>query len=339
MKARTKKTFKKMMVIITSLIVLMFLVFCFLLFAPIKLDKPYRLTIKPNQGYSQTTAILKENGIIRSRYVMLFASYLAGAHKDLKPGMYKIQDSVSTWNIIQHLKLGHPEKLSFTVNEGMTFAQFRMRVNAAEGLEFETKQLSEKELLKKLGSPYEKGEGLLFPSTYVYNWGDSDLSLYNQAYQLMQTELQNAWEGRQAGLPYKDPYELLIMASIIEKETAHPDDREKVSAVFVNRLNQGMKLQTDPTVIYGMGERYRGKLYRSEWRRDSPYNTYTREGLTPTPIALAGRAALQAAAHPSSDEYLYFVSRMDGTGLSQFSHTLDEHNKAINDYIRKRKKK
>lgn len=322
----------------SGIIILAVLIFCFLLFAPIKLDKPYRLSIKPNQGYSQTTRILKENGAIRSRYVMLLVGYLTNSQKELKPGMYKIQDGVSTWNIIQHLKLGHPEKLSLTINEGMTFAQFRARVNASEGIIFEVKNISEKELLKKLDSPYEKAEGLLFPSTYVYNWGDSDLSLYRQAYQFMQTELENAWEDRQAGLPYKEPYELLIMASIIEKETAHPDDREKVSAVFVNRLNTGMRLQTDPTVIYGMGERYRGKLYRSEWRRDSAYNTYTRDGLTPTPIALPGKEALHAAAHPSSDQYLYFVSRMDGTGLSQFSHTLDEHNQAIKDYIRKKKK-
>ncbi len=269
---------------------------------------------------------------------MLLASYLAGTHKQLKPGLYKIQGRVSTWNVIQHLRDGHPERMSVVIVEGMTFAQFRSRINASEGLVFETKGLSEEALLKKMDSSYSKGEGVLFPSTYVYNWGDSDISLYRQAHQNMNKALQEAWDGRKEGLPYKNPYELLTMASIVEKETAHKDDRAKVAAVFVNRLNIGMKLQTDPTVIYGMGDRYKGTLYRSEWRRDSEYNTYTRDGLTPTPIALPGKAALEAAANPSDDQYLFFVSRMDGTGLSQFSHTLAEHNQAINDYIRKKKK-
>ena len=137
-------------------------------------------------------------------------------------------------------------------------------------------------------------------------------------------------------MPYKTPYELLIMASLIEKETAHEEDRRDVAAVFRNRLAIGMRLQTDPTVIYGMGDAYQGKIRRADLQRDTPYNTYTRNGLTPTPIALPSRAALDAAANPSSSKYLYFVSRMDGTGKSQFSHTLDEHNAAVRQYILKK---
>ena len=333
-----KSRLKKVGIGIVGALLLMVSIFCFLLFYPLTLNKTYPLVVKPQQGYGQTVRLLKENGAIRSNNVMLLASYLVGTHKQLKPGLYKIQGRVSTWNVIQHLRDGHPERMSVVIVEGMTFAQFRSRINASEGLVFETKALSEEALLKKLGSSYAKGEGVLFPSTYVYNWGDSDISLYRLAHKNMDKALQDAWDGRKEGLPYKNPYELLTMASIVEKETAHKDDRAKVAAVFVNRLNIGMKLQTDPTVIYGMGDRYKGKLYRSEWRRDSAYNTYTRDGLTPTPIALPGKAALEAAANPSDDRYLYFVSRMDGTGLSQFSHTLDEHNQAINDYIRKKKK-
>ena len=152
----------------------------------------------------------------------------------------------------------------------------------------------------------------------------------------MQSRLKDAWEGRQDGLPYKTPYEMLIMASLIEKETAHEDDRAHVASVFVNRIEAGMRLQTDPTVIYGMGDAYKGKIRKADLRRDTPYNTYTRDGLPPTPIALPGKAALEAAAHPSAEKYLYFVSKMDGTGLSQFSHTLNEHNAAVRKYILKK---
>ena len=333
------KPIKKIILGCVSALVVIAVVFCFLLFYPLKLNAVYSLTVKPGQAYGQTVRMLDENGAIRSRHVMLMVSSVMGTHKQLKPGMYRIQGSVSTWDIIKHLQIGHPDRMSVTIVEGMTFTQFRNRVNKAEGLNFETKNLSESQLLQKISAPHEKGEGLLFPDTYIYNWGDTDLSLYKQAYERMQEHLNEAWENRQENLPYQNPYELLTMASIVEKETAHENDRAKVAAVFVNRLNIGMKLQTDPTVIYGMGDRYKGVLYRSEWKRDSPYNTYTRHGLTPTPIALPGKKALEAAANPSDDKYLYFVSRMDGTGLSQFSHTLDEHNRAIEEFIRKRKKK
>lgn len=152
----------------------------------------------------------------------------------------------------------------------------------------------------------------------------------------MQRRLNEAWAGRQDGLPYKNPYEMLIMASLIEKETGHEADRDHVASVFVNRLKIGMRLQTDPSVIYGMGAAYKGKIRKADLRRDTPYNTYTRGGLPPTPIALPGKAALDAAAHPSGEKYLYFVSKMDGTGLSQFSHDLTEHNAAVRKYILKK---
>ena len=153
----------------------------------------------------------------------------------------------------------------------------------------------------------------------------------------MQRELNKAWEAKQANLPYQKPYDLLIMASLVEKETAHEDDRSDVAAVFRNRLAKGMRLQTDPAVIYGMGAAYQGKIRKADLQRDTPYNTYTRTGLPPTPIALPGRAALQAAANPADSDYLYFVSRMDDTGRSQFSRTLDEHNAAVQKYILKKK--
>jgi UPF0755 protein len=205
-------------------------------------------------------------------------------------------------------------------------------------LEHETKGLSTQALLQKIDPKQEAKhpEGLFFPDTYEYTPGMSDVDLYKTSYEKMQGQLQDAWDDRQGNLPYKTPYELLIMASIIEKETAHPDDRTNVSAVFVNRLRIGMRLQTDPTVIYGMGDAYNGRIRRSDLRRPTAYNTYVIDGLPPTPISLPSTAALEAAAHPSAEKYLYFVSKMDSTGESYFSHDLKEHNDAVNKYIRKR---
>ncbi|WP_434778979.1 endolytic transglycosylase MltG [Neisseria sp. Ec49-e6-T10] len=329
---------KKLFIGLCVLVVVLACVFAALLLTPIKLAEPYRLTITKNQSYGQIVRTLEKDKVIRNRYVMLGTAYVLKAQTKLKPGMYRFKGQVSIWQIIKILRNEKPTQLAVTIVEGMTFAQFRQRVNRAEGLDIQTRKMSEAQILEAIGSPYKKAEGLFFPSTYMYDWGSTDLSIYKLAYSTMQKELNQAWEERQTNLPYQTPYELLTMASIVEKETAHPDDRNHVAAVFVNRLKIGMRLQTDPTVIYGMGDRYQGKLYRSEWKKDSPYNTYTRYGLTPTPISLPGKAALEAAAHPSGAEYLYFVSRADGTGLSQFSHTLNEHNAAVNKFIRKRKK-
>ena len=202
----------------------------------------------------------------------------------------------------------------------------------------DTRGWSNEKLLQTIDpdAPSSNPEGLFFPDSYEIDADSSDLQLYRLAYRTMQQRLHAAWDERQSGLPYQNPYELLIMASLVEKETGHEADRRHVAAVFVNRLAIGMRLQTDPTVIYGMGSRYQGRIRKADLQRDTPYNTYTRTGLTPTPIALPGRAALEAAAHPSAEKYLYFVSKMDGTGLSQFSHNLDEHNAAVRKYILKR---
>ena len=202
----------------------------------------------------------------------------------------------------------------------------------------DTRGWSNEKLLQAIDpdAPSSNPEGLFFPDSYEIDADSSDLQLYRLAYRTMQQRLHAAWDERQSGLPYQNPYELLIMASLVEKETGHEADRRHVAAVFVNRLAIGMRLQTDPTVIYGMGSRYQGRIRKADLQRDTPYNTYTRTGLTPTPIALPGRAALEAAAHPSTEKYLYFVSKMDGTGLSQFSHNLDEHNAAVRKYILKR---
>ncbi|MBP6116571.1 MAG: endolytic transglycosylase MltG [Neisseriaceae bacterium] len=309
-----------------------------LLFYPFALDKTYSLNIKKNQGYSQIVSQLKKDGVIKSELLMKAVAYSLGGQDKLRPGVYRFRKSASTWHIIRVLLNEKPEARYVTILEGANFSQMRATIAQSGGLQHVTKGLSEAELLKQIdpNTPYTKAEGLFFPDTYQYNEGETDLNLYTLAYKNMQRQLAAAWEDRQYDLPYKDPYELLIMASIIERETGHEADRRHVAAVFVNRLNIGMRLQTDPTVMYGISPNFKGRLRRADLRRDTPYNTYTRAGLTPTPISLPSQKALEAAAHPSSEKFLYFVSMMDGSGLSYFSHDLPEHNQAVRKYILKR---
>lgn len=320
------------------IIIIAMVVYTILLFLPKHHTQPYRLVVNKGQGISAVSRKLIADNQIYNRWVLVSAAYLVGKHNTLVAGSYQLPANVSTWDIITRLKQDLPDTISVQIIEGMNFAQMRNIINKTDGIEHITQNLSDEELLKQIApnAPSQKPEGLFFPSRYQIDSGSTDLAIFQAAYQTMQKELNKAWNNRQANLPYNTPYELLIMASLIEKETAHAEDRHDVAAVFRNRLAINMRLQTDPTVIYGMGEAYKGKIRRSDLRQDTPYNTYTRHGLPPTPIALPSKAALEAAANPSDSKYLYFVSRMDGTGKSQFSHTLDEHNAAVRKYILKK---
>jgi UPF0755 protein len=217
-----------------------------------------------------------------------------------------------------------------SVIEGWTFHQMRAALNATPDITHDTLNLSDAEILQRIGAPENHPEGLFFPDTYNFAAGSSDLTIFRRAYQAMQQRLQAAWEAREPGLPLETPYQALILASIVEKETGTPGDRPMIAGVFVNRLRKGMLLQTDPTVIYGLGEQFDGNLRKRDLLADNSYNTYTRPGLTPTPIALPGVAALQAALHPAQTDALYFVARGDGS--SHFSSSLAEHNQAVNQY-------
>ena len=217
-----------------------------------------------------------------------------------------------------------------TLVDGSTFAQWRARVGQNPDLKHETRDLTEAEIAVRLGIEGDRIDGWLFPDTYLFDKQSSDLELFARAHRAMQKKLECAWNERDQGLPYRNPYEALIMASIIEKETGRVDDRALVAAVFVNRLRKGMLLQTDPTVIYGLGDQFDGNLRKRDLQADTPYNTYTRGGLPPSPIAMPGAGAIQAALHPADSDALYFVARGDGS--SQFSKTLDEHNKAVSKY-------
>jgi UPF0755 protein len=192
--------------------------------------------------------------------------------------------------------------------------------------------LSDAELLQAIGAEENHLEGLLFPDTYFYAPHTSDLDVLRRAYRLQHDKLLAAWETRAQGLPYRTPYEALIMASIVEKETGAAAERPRIAGVFINRLKLGMRLQTDPTVIYGLGDRFDGNLRRDDLQRDTPYNTYTRTGLPPTPIAMPSEAAIEAALNPAKTDALYFVARGDGTHV--FSSTLEAHNRAVNRYQR-----
>ena len=257
---------------------------------------------------------------------------ITGKAGQIKAGSYELKPDTSPRRLITQLVRGEFAQESLTIIEGWTFRQMRQAVDAAPNLKHETAKLSDQELLAKIAPQYKAPEGLFFPDTYLFAKGASDLSIYRQAHEMMMKRLKAAWDKRDPGLPYTDPYQALIMASLVEKETGQKSERTMIAGVFVNRLKAGMLLQTDPTVIYGMGDKYDGKIRKKDLETDTPYNTYTRAGLPPTPIALPGIQSLAAATAPAKTEALYFVSRGDGT--SHFSVSLNEHNKAVNQYQR-----
>jgi UPF0755 protein len=260
---------------------------------------------------------------------------VTGKAGQIKAGSYELKPDTTPRRLLSQLVRGEFAQESLTIIEGWTFRQMRQAVDAAPNLKHDTAKLSDKELLAKVApdANYAGPEGLFFPDTYLFAKNASDLQVYKQAHEMMMKHLKTAWEKREPGLPYNDPYQALIMASLVEKETGQKGERAMIAGVFVNRLKTGMLLQTDPTVIYGMGDKYDGKIHKKDLETDTPYNTYTRAGLPPTPIALPGVQSLAAALAPAKTEALYFVSRGDGT--SHFSSNLNEHNNAVNQYQRK----
>lgn len=247
-------------------------------------------------------------------------------------GEYQLKAGMNPRQVLQHLASGKVIQYRFTIVEGWSLKQLAEALSARDDLVQAPVLHDPREWnFKQLFNDMEHPEGWFLPETYVFVKGDSTGDILQRAYQSMLAELEDAWNSRDMALPLTDPYELLTLASIIEKETALDSERGEIAGVFVRRLNKRMRLQTDPTVIYGMGDQYDGDIRRKDLRTDTPYNTYTRHGLPPTPIALPGRASLQAAAHPDAGETLYFVA--DGKGGHTFSRTLEEHQKAVNKLI------
>ena len=258
---------------------------------------------------------------------------LAGAA--LHSGEYRLTPGMTAAALLQLWQRGEVVQYSLTLVEGWNFRQVRAALAKQVKLEQTLADLSDDDLMARLGRPGENPEGRFFPDTYRYVRGMSDLDLLKQARDRLDQVLAEEWEKRADKLPYTDPYQALIMASLVEKETGVPEERQQIAGVFVRRLRTGMLLQTDPTVIYGLGQRYNGNLTRNHLREPTPYNTYVISGLPPTPIALAGREAIHAALHPADGRTLYFVARGDGSHV--FSETLGEHNQAVRDYQLKRR--
>jgi UPF0755 protein len=249
----------------------------------------------------------------------------------IKAGTYEYKPGTTPIRLIDQLVRGEFAQESLTIIEGWTFKQMRAAINAAKSLRHDTLKLSDKELMAQISTEYKSPEGLFFPDTYLFAKGSSDLALFKQAHLLMLERLNAAWAKRAADLPYTSPYQALVMASIVEKESGQKSERGMIAGVFVNRMKIGMMLQTDPAVIYGI-EAFDGDIRKKDLEKDTPYNTYTRTGLPPTPIALPGVQALDAAMNPAKTTALYFVARGDGT--SQFSDNLNDHNRAVNKFQR-----
>lgn len=329
----TKKHVLVAAAIMAAIAVILVSSFVFWMHAPVfSRGKPVPFEIAAGGTAKNVIRQLDEQDVPINGALFSLLVRLSGNSASLRSGPYELRAGESPARLLQKITRGIFALESLTIIEGWNFRQMRQAMAKHPALKHETAELPDRELLKQLGLHRHAGEGLFYPDTYLFRKGTPDMQVYRLAYEAMMSRLNALWENRDPALPYKNPYEALIMASIIEKETGHPDDRSKVSGVFINRLKIGMKLQTDPTVIYGMGKKYTGKIRRRDLQTDTPYNTYTRYGLPPTPIALPGNEALDAAFHPAETDALYFVARGDGS--SHFSRNLDEHNKAVDKYIR-----
>ncbi|GHA89510.1 endolytic transglycosylase MltG [Modicisalibacter luteus] len=300
--------------------------------APVAIDEPTLYEVPRGASYHRIVRELAERGIISEDWPFRVLARLSpNSLPQLRAGEFMIEPGMSGRELIALLSSDQVVTYSLTIPEGWTFDDMRDALADASKLTQLTNDMSDEEVMAELGHPEQHPEGRFFPDTYRYHKGISDLDILRQAYDRMQAELTRAWEMRVEGLPLDSPYDALIMASLIERETGVDGERRQIAGVFVRRLERGMRLQTDPTVIYGMGDAYEGNITRADLRRATPYNTYVIDGLPPTPIALPGRAALQAAVDPAEGDSLYFVAKGDGS--HHFSRTLNEHNAAVRRYI------
>ena len=294
---------------------------------------PVEFSIASGSGLRSSMKQVHAAGVPAPPLLMEFLVRGLGKGGVIKPGSYRLMPGTTPLGLIDMLVRGNTIKESITLIEGWTFEQMRAELARQTWLKHDSAELNLEQLLDKVAPGFSHPEGIFYPDTYVYERGSSDLRIYQQAHQQLMKKLQQAWKARAADLPYDNPYEALIMASIVEKETGKAEERKRIASVFINRLRRGMLLQTDPTVIYGMGDRFDGNIRKHDLQTDTPYNTYLRPGLPPTPIALPGRAAIDAALNPEQGKDLYFVARGDGS--SEFSDNLDDHNRAVNRYQRR----
>ena len=293
---------------------------------------PKTLNVVPGTNLRSLSAMLEREGVVGNAQVFWLLGRILGKAGTLKVGVYTLDRPLTPLELYAMIQRGEVSQAMVQFIEGWNWREVRAALAAQPMLKNESASMSDTEILQAIGAGEDHIEGLLFPDTYFYAPHTSDLSVLRRAYRRQHEKLMAAWETRAPGLPYRTPYEALIMASIVEKETGVAFERPRIAGVFLNRLRLGMRLQTDPTVIYGLGARFDGNLRKVDLQHDTPYNTYTRAGLPPTPIAMPSEAAIQAALNPARTDALYFVARGDGTHV--FSSTLDAHNRAVNRYQR-----
>lgn len=303
-------------------------------FTPASLVKsPLEFEIRPGTGLRGAAADIAKAGVEFPSWQFSWLGRFTGKAGDLKAGSYEIHEGVTPWDLLKKITRGDVTQAEIVFIEGKTFRDMRAALDANPNLRHDSRGLSDAEVLLRIGASEAHPEGLFFPDTYLFAKQSSDLDVLRRAYRVMQRRLAVEWENRDPTVPYSTPYQALIMASIVEKETGRPADRPFVASVFTNRLRRGMLLQTDPTVIYGLGEEFDGNLRKRDLVTDNEYNTYTRPGLPPTPISMPGQASLHLVLHPPESDKLYFVARGDGTTV--FSRTLEEHNRAVARYQKK----
>jgi UPF0755 protein len=326
---------------IIKLLVFIFFLAVFLLwgwiawfaFQPLSLpSSPLQITVTPGTSINALAIQLKKAGLLKEAFRFRILGRVMGYANRVQSGTYALDRPLTPLELYGKLVRGEVTQAAILLVEGWNIREVRRELARHPQLDHRLVDLTDVELMTMIGAEEKHPEGLFFPDTYFFNPGSSDLEVLRRAYRIQQQKLNTAWETRSPGLPYTTPYEALVMASIIEKETGAPEERPLIAAVFINRIRKGMRLQTDPTVIYGMGSQFDGNLRKADLLRDTPYNTYTRKGLPPTPIAMPGEAAIRAALNPARSDALYFVAK--GNGTHYFSASLNEHNRAVNRYQR-----
>jgi UPF0755 protein len=300
---------------------------------PLRLSSPtVELSVEAGSTPREIAKNWVDAGVESSPWLLYQWFRFSGQSRQIRAGSYELAQGATPRDLLRMMVRGDERLSVVKLIEGWTFKRFRAELALADGLKQTTAGLSDNEIMTQLGMPGEAAEGQFFPDTYSYAKGSTDLAVMKRALKAMQKHLDAAWAQRQGNVSLKSPREALILASIVEKETGREADRPMISGVFNNRLRAGMPLQTDPSVIYGLGDQFDGNLRKVHLQTDTPFNTYTRAGLPPTPIAMPGKAALLAAVKPAETKALYFVARGDGS--SAFSATLAEHNRAVNQYQR-----
>lgn len=331
------KRFLLFKAIVPALIVAAISTFCLLQYQrfidePLQLDTPFIFSVEPGSNLKTISEELEQQGLtsLPPVYLQLYGRITGQAHQ-IKAGEYRVEPETTLPQLLAQMVTGKVVVNTLTIVEGMTTRELIEAVHAHPKIVKTLDTVDQQSVMDALGKPDKNGEGWFLPETYHFPSGTTDIDFLKRAYQQMQSSLEQAWQSRDEGLPYKTPYEALIMASIIEKETGIAEERPQIAGVFVRRLEKGMRLQTDPTVIYGMGDKFDGNLRRKDLRTDTPHNTYTRSGLPPTPICLPSIESIEAALHPAEGDSLYFVAT-GKEGRHVFSATLREHNNAVRKY-------